>query len=77
MAFEIYYPEPLSDDIIRKSVGGVEENVYNTDTYTFQNDSMPHAPITIGTNDYPDKVTQSMQVTEDAFDIGESKEHLE
>ena len=23
-AFELYYPEPLSDDIIRKTVGGIE-----------------------------------------------------
>ena len=25
LAFEIYYPEPLTDDIVRKTVGGLPE----------------------------------------------------
>ena len=32
-AFELYYPEALSDDIIRKTVGGAEKDSANEQTF--------------------------------------------
>ena len=34
-AFELYYPEPLSDDIIRQTVGGTSDSVKDSPTSFF------------------------------------------
>ena len=42
-AFELYYPEPLSDDIIRQTVGGMpEENVQKTFFHLGNDTVVPH-----------------------------------